>query len=546
MNIEPLRDLIEGEVSTEEQDLLKASLDASVFTIKPAAVLKPKDSEDVKALVKYISENKTHDSSLSLTPRSAGTDMSGGPLTSSLVLDMTAHFDRVLSVREGFAEVEPGVYYRDFEKETLKSEQLMPSYPASRELCTVGGMVANNAGGEKSLSYGKTEKYVRELSVVLSDGNEYTLHPLNPEELEEKMKLQNFEGEIYRKVYDLVSKNYDKIKAAKPNVSKNSAGYFLWNVWDRKIFDLTQLITGSQGTLGIITKITFRLVKTRPHSQMVVILLKDLSILGNLVATIRKFEPETFESYDDKTFKLALKFLPAIMKRLGGNFIKLAFQFLPELWLTITGGIPKLVLIAEFAGDDLAVVREKAKHLKDVIEGEFKVKVRMTRNPEEARKYWVMRRESFSLLREKVKDKHTAPFIDDIVVRPDQMPEFLSQLNSVLEPYRDRIVYTIAGHAGDGNFHIIPLMNLAEESQREIIPELSDKVYALVTKFKGSIDGEHNDGIIRTPYLEQMYGKEIVKLFAEVKNIFDPQNIFNPGKKVGGKVEDIVKYMKRS
>ena len=144
-------------------------------------------------------------------------------------------------------------------------------------------------------------------------------------------------------------------------------------------------------------------------------------------------------------------------------------------------------------------------------------------------------------MRHKVSGKRTAPFIDDIIVRPEFLPEFLPKLQTILDDYR--LIYTIAGHVGDGNFHIIPLLDMTDEASQDIILELSDKVYDLTISFGGSITAEHNDGIIRTPYLKQMYGEDLVGLFKEVKDIFDPLNIFNPGKKVGGTKADIKRYL---
>lgn len=538
--------VIRGEVSDSEEDLKKFSEDASIFRIRPKLVVKPKDTEDVKSLVRFAAEKKRLYKDLSLTARSAGTDMSGGPLSESVVMDMTAHFNRMLEVGSNYAVTEPGVYYRDFEKETLKKNLLLPSYPASREICTVGGMVANNAGGEKSLAYGKTEDYVEELNVVLADGSECTLKALNEKELTAKKKLKTLEGKIYREMYALISKNYNLLQKAKPKVHKNSAGYFLWNVYDKKTFNLAKLFVGSQGTLGIITKIKFRLVRIKPYSKLLVIFLQNTDILGKLVAEVVKFKPDSFESYDDNTFKLAIKFLPELIRRMGGNIFKLGFQFLPELWLTVSGGVPKLVLIAEFTGNTEEEAQAKLRGAEEAVRSRFKVKTHRSRNPQEAKKYWVIRRESFSLLRQHIRGKHTAPFIDDFVVRPEFLPEFLPRLDKILAPYKDKIIYTIAGHSGEGNFHIIPLMDLEFESQRQIIPELSEKVYDLVAKYNGSITGEHNDGIVRTPYLGKMYSAAVLKLFAQTKKTFDPQNIFNPGKKVGGTVADIMKYMKKT
>lgn len=545
MNIAELKNILKGEVSEKEEDILGASTDASIFTLRPQLVVRPADSEDVKRLVKFVAAAKPADPTLSITARSAGTCMSGGPLNDSIIMEMTPHFNKIIEVSDGFATAEPGVYYRDFETETMKTNQLMPSYPASREICTVGGMVSNNAGGEKSLSYGKTEQYVRELSVVLSDGEEYSFHALSPEELQEKMKLDTFEGKIYREMYDLLERNYDLIHAAKPNVSKNSAGYFLWNVWDRKVFDLTKLFVGSQGTLGLVTKLTFRLVKKQPHSELLVMFLKDLKILGDLVDTIVPYRPESLESYDDNTLKLAVKFFPQMLKRMKGNIFTLGWKFIPEAWMALTGGTPKLILIAEFTGTTEEEIRAKMIGVEKVVRAKFGIRTHLTRNFSETQKYWTVRRESFSLLREHIRGRHTAPFIDDIVVRPNDLPEFLPKLNAILEPYRKYLLYTIAGHAGDGNFHIIPLMDFKNEEARNCIIEISNKVYSLVAEYKGSITGEHNDGFIRTPYLEQMYGPRIIELFRKTKDVFDPQRIFNPHKKVDGDIKYILQYMKK-
>lgn len=528
MNIkDELKKILKGEIVDDELSLKHYSRDASLFQIKPKIVVFPKDVEDIKKLAVFAGKNKN----ISLTPRSGGTDMTGGPLGDSVVVDMTKYFNRIEKIGEDYAIVEPGVYYRDFEKETLKHGLLLPSYPASREICTVGGMVGNNSGGEKTLSYGKTEQYVEELNAVFQDGNEYTVKPLTKEELDKKLSENTFESNLYKSVFELIQKNYEAIRAAKPRVSKNSAGYYLWNVWDGKTFDLTKLLVGSQGTLGIITKIKFRLIKPKKHSTLLVALLKDIKPLADIANRVLAHSPESFESYDDHTLKLAMRYIFQIIKFMKTkNFIALGWRFLPEVWMGLTGGFPKLVLIAEFTGDSEEEARNKAEAAKKDL-ATFNIKTRVTKSKQEAQKYWVMRRESFNLLRRNIKDKHTAPFIDDFVVRPEQLPEFLPRLDKILTKYPG-LIYTIAGHVGDGNFHIIPLMNLADPQTAKIIPELSEKVYKLVFEFKGSTTGEHNDGLIRTPYLESMYGEKIYGLFREVKKIFDSNNIFNPKKKV--------------
>ena len=533
--LDELKKNFRGEILTDATALKIYSHDASLFEVMPSAAVAPRDVEDVKQLVKFVSAQKKQHPELSLTARSGGTDMTGGPLTESIVVDFTKHFNRIRGFGTDYGVAQPGVFYRDFEKESLKRKLLMPSYPASREICTVGGMVSNNSGGEKTLAYGKTENYVEELKMVWSDGNEYSIKALSKKELDKKIKEKSFEGGIYKKLYQLISKNQALLKSAKPNVSKNSAGYYLWNVWDGERFDLTKLLVGSQGTLGLVTEIKFHLIRPKLHSQMVVIFLKDLKPLVPVAQAVMEFKPESFESYDDHTLKLALRFLPSLLKVLKPkNLLKMAWDFIPEMKMVLTGGLPKLVLLAEFTGDEDFEIAHRLKKLQSKLE-QLHVPFRVVADPDEAKKYWTIRRESFNLLRQHIKGKRTAPFIDDFAVHVEQLPEFLPRLNSILDKYN--LIYTIAGHVGDANFHIIPLMDVSKSDTRDIIDRLSHEVYDLVVEYKGSIPAEHNDGLIRTPYLEKMYGEKIYLMFEETKKIFDPQNIFNPGKKVNGNLQ---------
>ncbi len=530
--------LIKGEILDDDQTLNTYSKDASLFTIKPQLVICPQDSEDIQNLIHYV---KTHpEKKLSITPRSAGTDMSGGAVNEGIILDMTKHFNKIVEIGKNYAIVQPGVYYRDFEKETLKQNLLLPCYPASRELNTVGGMVGNNSAGEKTLAFGQTHDFVQELKVVLSDGKEHTLKPLDRKELNAKLREKGFEGDLYRKSYSVIKRNYDILQRAKPVVSKNSTGYLLWYALnpDKQIFDLTQVITGSQGTLGIITEIKFRLIQPKHHSKLLVIFLYNLDHLGEIVDKVLPFQPESFESYDDQTLSFAMRFWTEVIKVIKPhNMLYLALSFIPEALMVLTHGFPKLILMAEFTGDSKGEVAKKATEAQQSI-SQYHIQSRVTKNEDDARKYWVIRRESFNLFRHHASGgRRTAPFIDDIIVKPEYLPEFLPKLQKLMDPYKKRMVYTVAGHVGNGNFHIIPLMNLSRERDREIIPELSEKVYDLVFSYHGSMSAEHNDGLIRGPLLEKMYGKEVYKLFKEIKQIFDPKNIFNPHKKTDSNIK---------
>ena len=533
-----LRPHFKGELLEDDASCAACANDASIFEVTPLLVARPRDVDDIKNIVRFVSEHNKKNPALSITPRAAGTGMAGGALTPSIVLEVK-NLNTIKEVTDTYAVTEPGVFYRDLERATLERNRIMPSYPASKQLCAVGGMVGTNASGEKTLNYGSTDRYVQKLKVVLADGNEYSFGPLTKNELDEKTKLTTFEGEVYRKMYDLIEKNYEIIKSAKPRVSKNCAGYSLWNVWDRTTFDLTKLFTGSEGTLGITTEITFKLVEPKPQTKLLVIFIRDLEKLPEVVGAVLNHKPETFESYDDNTLKFAIRFFPDIMRSLKGRgFFKLAINFIPEFFMALTGGIPKLVLLAEFTGTEEGEVLARAETARRDISS-LGLKTYIAVNKEDAEKYWTIRHESFNLLRHHGGKKRTAPFIEDIVVAPPHLPEFLPRLTKLLNEHK--LVYTVAGHIGDGNLHIIPLMDLRKTAERDMILELSKKVFALVLEYGGSISGEHNDGLIRTPFLKQMYGEAIYKLFEETKNIFDPQHIFNPGKKVFGNSIEFVK-----
>ncbi len=545
-----IKGLLKGEVDDSDAVRSFYSHDASLFEVIPQVVTYPKDAQDIAALVKYVAKHKGERPELSITARSAGTDMSGGAINDSIIADFSRHFTAIHGVSLTAAHMQPGVFYRDFEVETFKHGAILPPYPASRSLCTVGGMVNNNSGGEKSLEYGKTQNFVTELKMVLADGKEYSFSALAKPELDKKLKLEGYEGDLYRKTFALVDGHYDEIKAAKPHVTKNSTGYNLWDVWDREtgIFDMTKLIVGAQGTLGLVTDINVRLVPHRPHSGLLVVFMKDINRLGEIIPAVLKHKPASFESFDDHTLFLAIKFMPYFAKTIGVlGVIKLMMSLIPD-GLILLRGIPKLILMVEFNGETTDEVRQKIrtlhreldlKHVYYEIEGEEE-------DPTEAssQKFWIMRRESFNLLRKKVKDKHTAPFIDDLVVPTEHLAEFLPKLRVIIRKYN--LLATIAGHMGDGNFHIIPLMKLEDPKERAKLEPAMREVNELVLSYGGVLSGEHNDGMIRGPWLEQAYGPEVTQLFRDVKDIFDPLHIFNPHKKANADWDWSMSHVRQS
>lgn len=526
-----LSKIFKGEVDISAETLDFYSHDASLFELRPQVVAFPQDANDIKAAIQFVNEHRAENPELNITPRSRGTDMSGGAIGQSIVLDISKHMNKLEEVTPQTAHVQPGMLYREFDIETLKQGSILPSYPASRDLASIGGMVSNNSGGEKSLEFGKTDNFVTELNVVLSDGNEYTIKPLNRDELNAKMGQDDFEGNLYRRTFELLDANYDEILAAAPKVSKDSTGYHLWNVWNRDtgIFDLTKLFVGAQGTLGIVSDVHVNLVPKPAHSGTLVCYMRTIDQLGEVIPTVLAHKPASFESFDDNTLWLCFKFFFSFIKKLGlWTWIKLALQLIPDGVMLIRG-VPQLVLLIEFTGESVDEVRHKIHQTKLDLQKYAFTYMEEDETEAKSRKFWLMRRESFNLLRSKVKDKHTAPFIDDFIVPPARLTEFLPKLRVIIKKYN--LLATIAGHMGDGNFHVIPLMKIEDPKERAKLEPAMKEVNDLVIHYGGSVSGEHNDGMIRGPWLEQMYSPSVLGYMREMKQLYDPNNIFNPKKK---------------
>jgi FAD/FMN-containing dehydrogenase len=506
------------------------SRDASIYEMIPDAVITPRNAFTIKKIVHLV--NALHDvyPSLSITPRGAGTDMSGAAISNSLLLDMTKHFNQIISVSKNELHVQPGVFMRDIDPVLNQSSVMLGSVPASRALCTIGGMVGNNSGGEQSLRFGNTERSVKKLKVILSDGNEYVIEPLTKRQLDSKMQQDSFEAEVYRQVYDLIESHYDLIRNARPKVNKNSMGYNLWSVWDREtgIFDMTHLITGSQGTLGVVTDITMKVHPKPKHTGLLVLYLTDTKRLGDLIPAVMEHHPATFEGFDDITFELGIKHFQIFRKQLGSKeWLKQQTSLLGSV-AQFRGHLPNMVLMAEFEGETPDEVRAKITALQEQLRP-FNLKTEIAGDEESSSKFWQIRRASLSLLRQRVHGKYASPFIDDLTVQPRHLPEFLPELRKIIRKHQ--LPATIAGHFGDGNFHIIPLMDIVNPLEQAKLEPTMREIVPLVLKYQGTLAGEHNDGMVRGPWLPAVFGDEMYQLFRRTKEIFDPMYIFNPHKK---------------
>lgn len=515
-------DTIQDKIDTTDEARHTYKRDASIFEVLPSGIAYPQDTAELQRLVVHISKRRQTDPAVSLTARNGGTCMSGGSLTKGYIVDMSRHFNHIEPVDlEGRSVwVQGGVMHKALEEATHPHGLYFAPYTSSHDICGVGGMLGNNASGEKSVKYGPTSANVGRIKVVLSDGEQYEFGPLSASEVAKKRQLPTFEGHLYREVTQLIDSNWNLIDHQHPHdIKKNAAGYPLWDLWDeqRSYFNMARLFIGSQGTLGIITDAELKLVPFANASRMIVAPIDNLHELMPVVKTMLRFYPETCETFDHNTYDLAKQYHPEDAAR------------------TAIADGKHMVVMAVYAGDSQEQADQQAGQAKEALE-RLGHSVSWIDDPDTVESFLVIRRKSFRMLLEHPRpDQRALAFLEDTIVPLEHYGEFLLSLESIIGDYG--MIYTYAGHIGDGSIRLIPLANVEAEGAQERIMQLAKRVNDLVFAFSGSMSADHNDGIIRTPFLEDMYGKEMNQLFKEVKQLFDPLNIFNPGKKVGGTYE---------
>lgn len=518
-----------GDIDLSDESILAASRDASIFEVRPAGIIAPRSVDDIKAAIKWAARETSQGNPISLAARVGGTCMSGGPLTESYVLDLKRHLNHIgaLDERGRVIRVQSGAMHIDVESRATERGLLFAPYTSSRDICGIGGMIGNNASGEKSIKYGPTSSNVGELKVVLSDGNEYIFGPLTRHQVEEKKQLPTFEGEIYRRLTDILDKNKRVIADHHPRTVKNAAGYPLWELWDdhEQTFNLARLFVGAQGTLGIVTEAELKLVKLLNYSRMIVTPIGDLDNLPEVVKTSLHYGPASCETFDHYTYELAEKYLPEDAERAN-----------------VARG-KHMVVLSVFESDDQVEADITAGKAKEMLES-MGHETYWIDDPATITSFLTIRRKSFRMLLEHpIPHTRAEAFLEDTIVPIERYGDFLRQLEAILHEYN--MVYTYAGHIGAGSIRLVPLVDVEAEGAAERIMELETKVNDLVIAFGGSISVDHNDGIIRTPYLEKQFGVEMVEVFRQVKELFDPLNILNPGKKVGGTYEYALEHIIR-
>jgi FAD/FMN-containing dehydrogenase len=538
-----LQEHLMGEVMVSPDARRHFATDASVLTMTPALIVYPRNENDVRKTARFTWQLAERGRVIPITARGAGTDLSGAALGSGIMLSFPAHMHRILELdnKTGVVTVEPGTNYAKLQQTIQTHERFLPPFPASAEYSTIGGAVANNSSGEKSVKYGDTRDYVRGLRVVLANGEVIETTRLSKRELSKKLGLATFEGEIYRAIDALLEENQGLLDKSILGVTKNAAGYYLNDIKRKDgSFDLTPLFVGSQGTLGLITEITLETEVYPTAPALVAAYFDDLEKAQSAVLGLRNLPdmPSAIEIVDDK--------LLGVVDKLNPNQLK----------DVISKPFPRAVLLIEFdSASDRTQKKliKKTEKLLDHLGATHQVEL----DPLEQDKYWKIRHASAAVIGHSEGGLRALPIIEDGIVPPERLCEFIEGIYALFD--RARLQAAVWGHAGDGHLHVQPFLDLSQVGDRQKVFRLMDEYYSLVIGLGGSIAGGQGEGRLSAPYLEKQYSPEVYSVFQKVKQIFDPYGTLNPGVKLNTSLdavkallrsnyslEDLYKYMPRS
>lgn len=521
-----LQEHVKGEVMTSKSARKYFSTDGGVFELMPMMVVYPRNVSDVRKVARFSWQLAERGKKLPITARGRGTDQAGAALGSGIMMVFPAHMKKIveLDITKGKVKIQPGINYQTLQQTLHTHGWFLPPYPSSIDYCTLGGAIANNAAGEKTIKYGATREYVEGLEIVLANGELVETGRLTRKQLEVKKGLTSFEGEIYRKIDALIDDNWDTIQNSRINVSKNSSGYDIADVKQSDgSFDLTPLIVGSQGTLAMITQATLTTAAYNPNATLFAAYFKDIHQADQAVQELLTTNPSALEMVDHNLLNFIDKHNP---KQLEGLIEK---------------PFPEVVLLVEY--DDKSDRKQKslAKKAKSILE-EYAYEFNVTNNPDERDTLWKIRHSAAAVIWHTEGSKKALPIIEDGVVPQDKFKQYMKGIYKIFEKYN--LDVALWGHAGNANLHMQPFLDLAKIGDRQKVFKIMNDYYGMVMKLGGSIAGEHSDGRLRAPYLKQLYGKEMYGLFTEVKNIFDPFEMLNPGVKMHVKQEDIMPLLR--
>jgi FAD/FMN-containing dehydrogenase/Fe-S oxidoreductase len=500
---EDLRGILQGEVRCDDVFLQMYASDASIFEILPLGVVRPRSATDVVALMQYAYE---HD--IPIHPRGAGTGLAGESLGHGLVVDFSRYMRRIVAVGDDWVRVQPGVVHAQLNRQLAERGQIFGPDPATSQVTTMGSVLAIDASGSYWLRYGSARGHVESMQIVLADGR---MLEVGRESLAAAAQADDGRRDIVGSLAALIRREVATIAAHQPRSKVNRSGYHLHGVLEEDHLDLAKLIVGSEGTLALITEATLR-TQPLPAARGVVLLFFD-RLEAAAIASLQ-VPPLGAVACD-------------LMDR---RLLSIARETDPR-YDALLPAAAEAMLLVEFHGEHAEEVRRLSDQLVSRVQRQSHMAfdARTATAADDIDFFWQLPRRVVPMLYRLRGNERPLPFIEDIAVPPSDLPDFLRRLQDVLK--RNGVVASLFGHAGHGQLHVRPFLDLGNPSHQELVKRLTDEVYEHVLAVGGTISGEHADGLSRSPYVRRQYG-ELYNAFREVKRIFDPHNILNPGKVV--------------
>ncbi|QLG48204.1 FAD-binding and (Fe-S)-binding domain-containing protein [Natrinema halophilum] len=513
-----LRTACDGDVRFDEYTRVLYATDGSIYGAQPAGVVFPRDTSDVRATLAVASDHGAP-----VLARGAGSSLAGqavGP--GCVVLDLSRHMDAIRDVDpdEQTAVVQPGVVQDDLDAALEPYGLRFAPDPASSNRATIGGGIGNNSTGAHSVRYGITDAYVEECAVVLADGSLLRTREiaLDSPEWDRIVSKDDREAAIYRTVRAIVDDNAAEIESRYPDLKRSVSGYNLQKVLGTdatgtRTIDLSKLLVGSEGTLGVVVEATLSLVSRPDETALTVCCYDDLLEALSAVPDALAHDPSAVELMDSEVFRLAAEsteYVEYAEPIPDGTQAALMLEFDSEVAddLPDAIGAATTALVANGAAFDSL----------------------QAFSPAEQDRLWKLRKAAIPLLMSMEGDPKPYPFVEDASVPPAELADYVADFQEVLETHDTTAAYF--AHAGVGTLHIRPVLNLKDGDDVEKMRAIADDVTSLVVEHDGSFSGEHGDGLARTEFNPKLYGPDLWQAFKDVKSVFDPDWLMNPGKVV--------------
>ena len=516
-----------GDIHHDNGSRLVTATDNSIYQVLPQAVVFPKNSKDIQTVLK-IADQKRFSKRIKITARGGGTGTNGQSLTEGIVLDCSRYMNRIIesNFKEGWVCVEPGVVLDQLNEHLAPNKVFFAPDLSPSNRATLGGMVNTDACGKGSRIYGRTSDHVLELTCVLSNGEVLESVPLEPEALSEYKKKTGISANIFKIVDKVVSEKTDLIQEVFPKMSRFMTGYNLAKVYgnSENNFNLNYLLSGSEGTLAVVSKAKLRLTPLPKHKILLVVKYKTFDDALSDAEMLLKFDPAAIESIDEKILSLA---------KGDEIYLKIKDFVADEKGKSGRKKRPtRTISLVEFCGSNKNNLEKQVTELCKTIDAANNKSGKATGyyrtvDPQEISNLWSLRKKGVGLLGNTKGERKPLPFVEDTAVPPENLADYIREFRTLLESYG--LDYAMFGHVDVGCLHVRPALDLKNPEEESWIRELSDKVVELVKKYDGVMWGEHGRGF-RSEYTAEFFGEELHQDLRRIKEAFDPNNRLNPGK----------------